>query len=181
MGHTFRFRNLADTTQQAFTVGNLIGACGVIGTIVNSTAASIASAVKLRRVTVWPSTEAESGTDHNPEISFATGYGTTSDRSYNKSVPGGLAVSAPFVARPKPDTLAALWQNSSASSSTLFTLFDIPKNSIIDVDMSFCMRNAQSGLSFSGLTTVALGTIYYMYLDGASAHTYQPVGLPNTF
>jgi hypothetical protein len=180
LGHTFRFRNTADVVSQSFTVGNLIGICGGIGSIVNSTVASIASSVKLRRVTIWPSTEAESGTDHNPEISFVTAYGTTSDRSFNKSVPGGLTVSAPLTAKPKSDTLASMWQNSSASSSTLFYIYDLPKNSVIDVDVSFCLRNAQGGLNFT-VTTAVLGASYYLYLDGSSTHIFQPVALPNTY
>lgn len=178
IGHTFRFRNSSAIVGQSVTVGQLIGICGVIGTVTNTTVASIASSVKLRHIAIWPSED--TSTAHNPEISFATNYGTTSDRSVSKSLPLGISVTGAFTARPKADTLAALWQNSSASSSTLLTLYDIPAGSVIDVSVTFVLRNSQNGLSYS-VATAVLGTMYYLYLDATGTHVIQPVGLPNTF
>jgi hypothetical protein len=71
-----------------------------------------------------------------------------------------------------------MWQNSSASATTLFTLYDVQKGSIVDVDLTYCQRNSQAGLSFT-VTTAVLGTAYYLYLDGATGKL-QPVALPNT-
>lgn len=139
---------------------------------------SVASCVKLRKVSIWPASEADTATGNNPEIEYVSGYGTTSDRSYVQSIPGGVSVSKPVVSKPGKDTLAALWQNSSASSTSLFTLYDINKGSIIAVDVSFMLRNAVPGINFT-VATAVLGTMYYLYLDGATAKL-QPVALPNT-
>jgi len=177
VGHKFRFQVLSDITSAALTVGNMIGICGVIGTVTNTTAVSVASCVKLRRVTIWPALD--TSTNHSPEISYATNYGTTSDRSWSRTVPLGVTVTGSVKSKPGKDTLAALWQNSGATSSTLCTLYDIQKGSIVDVDVTFCMRNSQNGVSYS-VTTAVIGTMYYLYMDG-SGGKLQPVALPNTF
>lgn len=177
VGHVFRFQNTADITTVSITVGNLIGICGTIGTVTNTTVASVASSIKLRRIDCWPGI---STGEHNPEISMATNYGTTSDRSTTKTIPLGVTVSGAFSVRPKRDSLAALWQNSSTTSSTLFTIYDLPKGSVVDVHLTFCMRNSQNGVSYT-VATAVIGTMYYMYLDGPSTHLFTPVALPNTF
>jgi len=178
IGHTFRFRNSAAVTSQNITVGNLIGICGALGTVTNATVASIASSVKLRKIDIWPSED--TSTQHNPEISFSTNYGTTSDRSKSKSIPLGISVTGAMSARPKRDTLAALWQNSSTTSSTLGVIYDLPAGSVVDVHVSFTLRNTQAGVSYT-VATAVLGTMYYLYLDGSTTHIFLPIALPSTF
>jgi hypothetical protein len=173
--HTFRFQTNADVVAYSVTVGNVIGAIGTIGTVVNTTVASIASSFKLKSITIWP---AQSSAIHNAEFSWAGSYGTVADRSTTKSIPLGITETAPFRTRPGLDTLASDWQNSSTTSTVLGIMYDIPKGSIVDLSVTYTQRNTQAGVSYT-VTTAALGTFYYLYLDGATAK-FLPVALPTT-
>lgn len=174
IGHTFRFRCLSDISSTPVTVGALIGICGVIGTSTTKVD-SIASSVKLRGVTIWPAAEADTATANNPEIAYDSAYGTTADKTYVKSIPGGVTSTAPIHSRPGKDTLGALWQNSAASATRMFVLYDINKGSIIDVAVTYTLRNAVPGLQYT-VATATVGSMYYLYLTS----TLQPVALPNT-
>jgi hypothetical protein len=177
-GHIFRFTNTSTVVSASITIGNLIGICGVVGTITNSTVASIASSIKVRHIDIWPG---ESTGNHAPEISWAGGsYSTVPDKSKMRSLPEGITMTGRARYSPGKDSLARLWQNSASTSSVVFIMYDIPAGSVVDVHLTYTQRNTQAGVSYAGFTTVVLGTMYYMHLDGRSTAAFLPMGLPST-
>jgi len=178
VSHVFRFTNSSTVTSQ-ITVADLFGACGVQGTVVNTTVASIASGVRVRKVAVWPGLPFTAGSETNAEIIWAGQAGTVKDASVDRSIPGGVTVDRPFESVPPKKSIASFWQDSGVANTVLFSLTAF-QGSVVDVHLSFTMRNNQGGLTFT-VATAALGALYFLYLDGSTAHKWTPVGIPTTF
>jgi len=178
VSHTFRFTNSSTVTSQ-ISIGDLIGICGVQGTVVNTTVASIASTFRVRKVCVWPGLPFTAGSETNAEIIWAGLSGTVKDESIDRSIPGGVTVDRPFESVPPKNSLASFWQDGSSASTVLFSLTAF-QGSVVDVHMSYTLRNNQGGQTFT-VATAALGSLYFLYLDGSTSHKWTPVGIPATF
>jgi len=174
---TLRFQVITSTiTSTTINSAQLIGACGVIGKVVNTSVSSIASTFRVKRVTIWPSVS--TSVDAIPEISW--GYPSSTDVgkdvSWMSSVPTGVSQTGPVVSVPPKGSLCSVWFRWDSSQADLFTLLNIPVGSILDLSISFTLRNNLAGADISVITAV-VGSMYYLYLDGAKI---QPVGRPTT-
>jgi len=178
VSHVFRFTNSATVTS-TISIGNIIGILGVQGTVVNTTAASIASTFRVKKICVWPGLPFTAGSETNAEVIWAGSAGTVKDLSIDRSIPGGVTVDRPFETSPPQGSLASFWQDGSTASSTLFSITAF-QGSVVDVHVTYTIRNNQAGQSFT-VATAALGALYYLYLDGSVQHKWTPVGVPATF
>lgn len=173
--HVFRFTCNAGTTGVNVRAQDLIGVCGGVCTVTNSTFRPMASSVRIHKVTVW---QGLSSTGFEfASVWWATGLAQARDSEKNRTIPQGSTITGPVVFTPPPGTLAAFWQTSA--STTIFAIACAP-GSVVDVDLSFTLSDS----IISSTTTIAtgvLGTIYYGYLDGPSNHQFMPVGLVSTF
>jgi hypothetical protein len=66
----------------------------------------------------------------------------------------------------------------STAAVNLFAL-SCPIGSIVDLSVSFTLSNIQGALQET-VASGSLGNVYYLALDGPSANTYIPLGLPTT-
>jgi hypothetical protein len=178
--HKFYFRTTSAITAKNIRVAELIAIAGMVGTVTNSTAATICSSMKLANVTVWP---AAGSVTNNPEIAFAAAnnYGTVPEQSIERAIPSGITTGGGIKWVVPTDSLANLWQNAGALNTEIFTLYDLPSGSVICVSGYWCLRDTLAGINMTGFTSLAVGGFVYSYLDGVSDHKCLPVGLPNTF
>jgi hypothetical protein len=172
-------------TTTTVNVPQMIAACGAIGTVTNSTVATVFSTVRVHSITIWPGLSDSSGnpTSNAPEIQWIGTTGSVlKDTSRSKSVPFGVGVERALFERPPPDSLASDWLFYDGTTATeLFNISGLTAGSIIDVAVTATMKNNVAGVSVSGVATVTLGSLYWLYLDGSTAHKLQPVARPSTF
>lgn len=171
--HKYRFRATADIAATQITVDNVLGACGVIGTVVNTTAVEMMRSVRIRNIEIWSPT----GTSSTPAtcaIDFTSAVVQSANLEYSDT---SINVSSPahVRCRPPPQSLASFWQVTS--SNILFTL-TVTSGSIIDLDVD-CILTDSPTITTVALTTVALGAVYYLSLNGSTA-TIVPVALKTT-
>jgi len=179
LGHvkTFRF-SPQNSSSRAITVADVLGAAGVIGTVVNTTAVTLHSSVKIHRVTVWPGAGG-SGAQSTASVSWAAGESSqVPDEAYDDSIPQGTTVTNALAFTPPKGSLAQLWITSADSAAVLFNI-SAPAGAIVDVQLSLRVCDTIQPLAVS-VATAALGHIYYLSLDGPSGNVYPPTSLPTT-
>lgn len=176
VSHRYRFQASAAASAVAVTVGTLVGACGGIGTVSNSTIACWASSVRVRQVTIWPGTP--SNNPNTTEIIWGqVGTSYTKDESKLATIPTGVTVDRPVSERPPKDSLASFWL-SAATSGTVMTITCGP-GSVVDVDLTFTLANNFASVNITGLAAVLVNVVYYLRLDGVGGK-FVPLGLPTT-
>jgi len=168
---THRFRFMANAAgSHAITPTNILGACGVIGQVTNTSVAAFASSFRIRAVRVWGFAASASlvrliwaGAANSPDI-------VRSDSATNVN-------RSPFCGGPPPrQSLASFWQ--VAGNGTLFSVV-CPVNSIVDIVLDAILGDTLTATSIATATDV-VGTLYYLALDGPAANVLRPVGLPTT-
>jgi len=176
--HTvLRFNNQNAASNVNVTAATLLVACGSICTIANSTVVSVASAFKLHKITVWPGSTS-AGAGQVAEVLFPDLGGITKDESRSTAIPTGVTVSDVVTERPPKNTQASWWNNSTVGSSVIATI-TCPAGSIVDVSITFTLRNNIAGVVQAGYAAATLGAYYYGRLDGVGGK-FTPMGAPTT-
>lgn len=177
--HIFRFESSsAITTAFGITGAMLSGAFGGICSVFNSTLCCWTSTAKIHRIRIWPGLSSSSAV---PGVLWSGVVAAISkDYSLIQSMPGGVSIEGCLVSKPPKDSLCETWINlPTLGNSALFSLENIPAQSIVDVAVTFQLRNNLGGYNL-GITTGAVGNVYYAALDGPAVHKLVPVGLPTT-
>jgi hypothetical protein len=174
--HVFRFVSTGGSLLSV-TCTELLGACGTICTVANTTVSQLASSVRIKSITVWPSASATS--PQNCTLQWATqATDQTPDELVDLSIPEGVLLTRALVFRPPARSLAGYWNSSVISSTTLLSAA-IPIGSVLDLSVEFTVANVFAQLSQSVAAGV-LGAIYYLALDGPASNKWTPVGVPTT-
>jgi len=154
---------------------DVLGACGGICTVANSTVVPWASSVKIHSFMVWNPGSTSAATD-------AEAYWSTSaspfakDSDVMRAVPQGITATGALVFVPPPKVLASDWMTSSVGT---FVNFSCGAGSIIKIDVSYTLTNAIIPSS-NTVATGTVGTAYYLALDGPATNRYIPVNLSTT-
>jgi len=175
----FRYRNTS-ATQKQITVANMFGILGNVVSVTNTTVIGIASAVRLKKITIWPAIG--SPTFANVDWTNSSTTGQSKERQIIDTVPTGVVSEPGPVVYTVPsygsgdNTLLCGWINTNASSST--KLFDIicTVGSIIDVQVLWQSVNEIAGLQ-QGISSGSLGSFGFFPLDGTGG-VYTPLGVP---
>jgi len=170
--HLFRFTSTSGTATD-ITPNSLLGACGVIGTVTNTTARCIFQSVKVNKVTIVTPPAAQGGAA-TCAIQWL-GIGNSPSRELSDTTVS-VANPARVSSAPPTQSLAAFLQVSS--TTTLFTL-TAPTGSIIDVHVTAIMGDTTLGPNLTP-ATVVVGTQYYLTLDPSATARYLPVSLTTT-
>lgn len=173
--HVFRYAAASSTTV-AVTNIDIFGALGVIGTVVNSTVKCWAGSFKINRVILYPISTTTNATVDLIWSAGANSY--TKDEDWMMSVPQGMTGPCSLTCVPPVGSEASFWQ-SNFSSGVLFNII-AAGGMIVDFDVSFTLVNVQTSGIITGFTTVALGQVYYLALDGRATNVLRPVGLTST-
>jgi len=175
--HTFRFSaTAANGALTPVSVQNLVAICGGIGTITNSTINHIASSIRVHKVTI--TAPAAAAADTTARITWGSSNQTPDIEWVDSTV--GSAFPLRISSTPPKLSDARLWYSSINAATAVFNIA-YPVNSIVDVDIEYTQLNNMALFATAGLTTVILGNVYYLALDGIASHNLVPVGLPTTF
>jgi len=153
----------------------IINALGVVGTVNNSTVVSVCTSFRIRSLKLWPPQNA--GADAG-FISWNDGNAFVKDDEKISSVPDGVTVTRPLVMRPPRLSTSAFWQSTGVTTQ-MMTATPVA-GSLIDLDVEYTMANAVAQTVTAGLASVAVGTLYYLSLDGFASNKIVPVGLLST-
>jgi len=167
VSHKYRFINSSNAANRSVTVSTLLTSLGGIATSAISFS-SFASAVRLRSVTVFPS----SGGD--VDLAWTALGQHETDEVKDHTIPGGITVTSPALFRPPKDALVSKWQNSSTPSAQLFTISS-SMGSIVDVHVEYRLSNAFGNVTAT-VVGASAGTVSYTPLD--TGGTYLPIGVP---
>jgi hypothetical protein len=179
--HVFHFSVTAAANGTAITWANIAGATGVIGTVTNSTAVGLCSSFKINRVIIYPAVNASAAGRQEVIFQVPTSGAYTKDESKARALPVGVTNSGPIVFVPPKESVVGDWCTAGsvgAVGNTILTMY-CTAGSIVALDLSWTQSNNAGSASITGLTTVAVGTYYYLGLDG-SAGNFPPIALPTT-
>lgn len=159
------------------TVGELLAAFGNIGTVTNSAMVAMHTSVRIRSIKIWPSCSASS--TGQADIIWTGAGANVPDNEKVRNVPVGVLVTGACVFTPPPKSLNSFWWSVPDSATQLFQGV-VTTGGIIEVDCDLMQAQAFAPLTTT-VATAVVGTIYYGYLDGATTHTWQPLGVVSTF
>ena len=175
--HTFRFTSSSGTAT-VITPVSILGACGVFTNVANTTVTCYNGSFKLHSVKVWtpPATQGSSATC---SIDWAgnSGLATTTNSEISDTTVS-TAIPAFIKAVPPKGCLASFWQNSSVTTG-LFIL-TAPSGSIIDLNVTTVVNDADFGPTNITVATAVIGTNYFLSLDPNTTHRFTPVSLTTT-
>jgi hypothetical protein len=172
--HKFRY-TASTAVASSITCNDILGAIGVIGTVVNTTAVYLARTFRIKRIEIWSPTSS-STTSATCSVNFLssallqTPSMEISDTSINVSQP------AHIVCRPQKGAITSFWQQTSTDG--LFFL-SCPGGSVVDIDIEFIL-NDSTVITTVALAAVLLGGVYYLALNGPSTNTLVPVSMRTT-
>jgi len=172
--HTFRFGSTSATARNV-TVGYLLAACGGACTIVNGTLSFIASSMRVKRVVLYAAPLA--GADDVGTLNWTEAV----DAPDREVVRNAIGASGPSVQTlvPAKNSASGYWYGNGSVATVIFAISS-PVGSVVDVTLEYTQVNQHAASSYS-IAAGVLGNWYYGYLDGPTAHTYVPIGLPGTF
>lgn len=174
--HTFRYVSTNGANATNITPTNIIGTCGGICTVANSKLTPWASSFLLKCIRCWPG---PSATGYEDVVIRWAAYNSigTRDQKLERALPLGVTVTGCLEFRPPKGSAATWWQ--VANSSVLLVISCAP-GSILELDVDFTLSNSFI-TSDATIATGTLASVYYLPLDGATAHTITHLGLPSTF
>jgi hypothetical protein len=174
-----RFRANSTSTSGTITLSSLIGSCGVIGTVTNTTVTSMFSAIKLMKIVIWP--PQNSGSDRTIlEWGASADGGYTPDSAFINTVPDGITETTGQTFHPPANSLLNNWMSTYLTASNIIAYITCPTGTIIDTYVTACQPNDFVPESIS-VTTAVIGSVYYLPLDSLSTHVLLPVGLATTY
>jgi len=169
-----RYSITNSATAVAVTRGSLASILGGTVTVANTTVTLWASSYKLRKIVVWPAAGSTVSID-------ATTTGTAEQALQRESLPGadmptGVTMDRPVVFTPNAKSYLGLWQSTGVNASDQLFLVSGSSGAIIDVHIAYTLASGlQAAVTQGTTTTVALGAIVYMPMDGTNKIT--PIAL----
>jgi len=172
----YRFRSTSAQTNVGITGSMLAGVCGMVVYVATTTARSIASSFRIRKLTVWPGLSTTASTS---EVLWASADSTfQKDTAFINELPGGITNTSRSVFVPPKGTLSEMWHMSGGTGSAVMFTLSCPDESIIDLDIEFTLPNAQVGSTQNFVGSTGAGVFVYGYLDGPTLATIAPLGRP---
>jgi len=150
---------------------NQILSCFVAVTLTSTSAVSVHSRYRVRRVRMWPPAGGEASLAWQSNAQFSV-----PDEVVNTSLPTGITVTKCFSWTPPKDSMINSWQPANSSTSLGPFTYTATTGTIIDLDVELSQT---AFLTVPVLTCVSLssGTMYYGYLGSSLA---PPVAFPNS-
>jgi hypothetical protein len=174
---SWRFRFMV-TTGGPYTItsAQLISIAGMTVTGLNTTMVSHYTVTRIRRITIWPDLSTTGATVPNVDWFGAVGNVVT-EVVKDRTLPAGQTNERALVTSPPRGTLIhGVYLNGSFGN---ICTISAGTGSIVDVEASFMGRSSQTNVS-QGISTGAVGTIYYPALDGTASNKIVPTSLNTT-
>lgn len=175
LGRVFRFQAsqaLSNATVSPDDLSNLI----VMADSANTSKRLFAS-VKLKKIEVWGAMASDlvpvtASVEFIGGDAAASSYGSKKELHSDTSM--GSSRPAHVTAKPSSKAFASVWFNCYSASAAAIALITCPDNSIIDVHVTFVMKNTELEKAGPAPTGATAGRIYYCPLTGPSSET-EPV------
>ncbi len=160
----------------AILPNGILGACGSIGTVANTTVASFCTAFKIHSITIYAANQGQTVTlDWN-----GTGGAFNPGLTYSITCTSS-SQPVKMVCVPPKDCNAAFWQGGSAT--TLFTVTMAASTGVpcyMDLDAEFVFADQLNLPIYNAVGTAVVGTVYYLALDAPTTARWTPVDRPTT-
>jgi hypothetical protein len=141
---------------------------------------TIVGSFRIKQIDVY-FTAATAGTALTSAIHFYTGLASfgVNTREVNATTMSTGAVTK-LTAKTLPTEIAGMW-NSNTGTQNLFGL-RCPAGSIVDLHVDWVTSDNDSGTNFLAVATApAIGTLYYLALDGPTTNVIRPAALTTIF
>lgn len=179
LSHTFRFRAHSALVGVGVTAESLLGICGGVCTVINSTIRHTASSLKISHVHAWLPGSL-TGNDSIFIDWAAAGFGGRGpDKGRLITIPDGVTVTDRLDFKPPPDSLCQFWYNTSLTGSTVLFVVSAPTGSVFDVHVTYTDSASLAGYN-STIASGVVGSRYYLALDGPASNLIRPLGVPTT-
>jgi hypothetical protein len=178
--HKFYYYVNASATAEPVTVTNFFTACGAVVTTANTGVTAIATAFKIGRIRIWSAILSGAADATQANVEWATALTTFDpDMEKDRLFPSGTSMTGATVFKPPPKSLGQFWINTAGAGSGTICSISAVKGSIIELSISFILRNNFAQLSPVTVTTssATLGTLGYLPLDGPGGK-FSPAGVP---
>ncbi len=178
MTHTFRFTgNLSGLT--SITNNSILGACGVVGTVLNTSVSYLWASFRIKRLRIWG--VSDNGAVPTQNVTLVWQGASQLATTEKVQVVSSASISEPLHldVRPPPLSQAAFWNIGSAN--TILSLQpDVGSYFTIDLTVDLKMFQGGFATSTANVATATVGELYYLALDGPSTNILKPVGLGTT-
>jgi len=170
-----QYQASSNVSASNITRGMLGSTVGVIGVVLNTTAAAVASSFRLRSIRCWPA--AGSSVD----VIWVTNTAEQAlqrDKTDFKIVPTGVTETGMTVVKPPKGTWAAMWQATNENATDVLFSISCAQGSVLEISLDFTFP---TGIPPYGqtLAVVSVGQWYYPPLDGTN-NKLPPVVLQTT-
>lgn len=174
-----RFQCTSNGTYNVSRANMLLLWC--VGKVVNTTVTSCYAGIRLRSVTIYTAGFVDAS--HNTKLNYSNSsiiWLSENAPDVEYSITGNPDHPGCLRTHPPPGSLADFWTPYNGSTaSNLFTL-SLNENDIVEVSFEWVPANGVETFSDNTLTTVAVGSFYYLALDGHSSNKIAPVSNPTT-
>lgn len=177
-GHRFRYQASGAVTDVIITSGNLVNA--LVMALTATTTAPIASAVKIKRVSLWgpPSSTLTPVTVSLEFVSTVVAAASVGTRPTLISDTSVGATRVAFVsAKPAKQSSAAMWQvfgQSGVNTSGAAFRLNGPTGMIVDIEIVLVVQNGESPQTGPTTTGATPGAVYSPKLDFTGAGLLVP-------
>lgn len=172
-GATFRFDVTNALTSAVVSKANLMAVPGCMGAVVNTTGYTIASAIRIKRIRMWPAAGGECGVQWNGSA------GKMRDESKDVTLPAGITVDRMVELTPPPNSYASMWWEAGESSVSIMQITST-SGAIIDLLLDFTLANVMSTSAVT-FATISVGVMTYPPLDGNTTHIMKQLGRNASF
>ena len=171
VGHTFRFKATAASSDLSITALSLLNLIVVATTTAAST--RVLAAIRLKRIRLWAPVSS-SFASQTISIEWEGSQAPSRIRSDTAVYPN----SAHIQAKPPAESSSCWWYLNGSNESVSIFRISAPAETILDLDVSlkFIDNEVATAGPASGGTTFTAGTFYYVPMDGNAARNWLPIG-----
>jgi len=174
----FRFTSLSNSLVSV-SIADVLGACGGVCSVTNSTFKPWASSFRIKEVRMYPGVNPGVGVSYN-SIAWNSGIsGVAQDQERIDDLPSGITVTHALSFKPPEKSLASDWISCIATGTTNLFAMQSQNGTIVDFHVDFTLSNQFQAASIT-ISSGTLGAIYYLPLDGAASAEYPNTHLPST-
>jgi hypothetical protein len=165
------------------SIDDIFGAIGVIGRVTNTSVTALASAFRLRRVTITQGGNAAGNIENAAILWFSANSDQEPDYEVIAPAPTTASLMQQVTSTPPRKSTAGFWYRNviSPATTTVFSLAISNAYSIIDVDLDFCLPTSVVSSQAITVSTAVVGQFYRLALNKANgSSTMIPIGYTTT-
>lgn len=160
----------ASATTSTITRGMLLNHY-VVNTAGTTTQYRLLSAIRIKSISIWAST-GTLGQTVTASVEWLSANGPSvihSDTSVGTAEPLHVRT------RPPTNSLASFWSLTGSGESDALFYITTPANAVVDVEFEEVLQNGEAPVNTVTTNAGVVGTVYMLYLGGATSTVFAPV------